>query len=95
MLLTTAYSKKGAGIKVMAKEIVYTKHALEMLSFRKIRKSDIKSCLSASDKVSSGRKERNIYYKRIGKKVLKVVVAENNRIVVVTCHWIASDRIKV
>ncbi|KKU17151.1 MAG: hypothetical protein UX25_C0015G0013 [Candidatus Woesebacteria bacterium GW2011_GWC2_45_9] len=86
---------KNVTIKTMVKEIIYSKHALEMLSFRKIGKRDIKSCLRASDKVSLGRKGRKIYYKGIGKKVLKVVVAENKSIVVVTCHWIASDRIKL
>lgn len=79
----------------MAKEIIYTKHALEMLNFRRISKSNLRNCVNNPDKTLLGGEDRKVHYKKIGKKALKVVVSENEKVFVITCHWIASSRIKL
>lgn len=78
----------------MTRKVTYTKHAIEMLSLRRIKKQSVEKCLKEPDKILPSRKRRKIYFKNFGKNDLKVVGAENEEFVVITCHWIASSRVK-
>jgi len=78
----------------MAKKIVYTKHAEEMLTLRNIKKGTVADCLKNPFKKLKSRKGRKIFLKNFGKNKLKVVAIENEEFLVITCHWIAPGRIK-
>lgn len=78
----------------MAKKIIYTKHAEDMIGLRKIKRSSVADCLRDPDKTLKSRKERKIFLKNFGKNNLKVVAIENEEFLVITCHWIAPERIK-
>ena len=76
-------------------KIVYTKHAKEMLTLRKINKKFVEKTLTNPDKVQAGKNRKLIYLKDFGKNYLKVVTTlEKRTMIVITCHWIARDRIK-
>ncbi|OGM29595.1 hypothetical protein A2630_01245 [Candidatus Woesebacteria bacterium RIFCSPHIGHO2_01_FULL_44_10] len=75
-------------------KIRYTKHALEMLKLRKIEKSSVENCLKNPDIKIPGKSIAKIYLKRLGNKYLKVVAVKNKEIIIITCHWLATSRIK-
>ena len=76
-------------------EIVYTKHASEMLALRKIRKTFVAKCVRKPDNILPAREGKKIYLKDFGTNYLKVVVAEEeNSLVIITLHWLAKKRLK-
>ncbi|KKR78056.1 MAG: hypothetical protein UU23_C0004G0038 [Candidatus Curtissbacteria bacterium GW2011_GWA1_40_9] len=76
-------------------KIVYTKHAKEMLLFRKITKHQVENTIKNPENKSSGRKGKSILFKDFGNNLLKVVISqENSTIFVITEHWIAKKRVK-
>lgn len=79
----------------MRVKIKFTKHAREMLVFRKIKKEQVEATIKGSDYKSSGRSGKDVLYKNFGKIYLKVVVSkEKGHVLVITNHWIAKKRIK-
>jgi hypothetical protein len=75
--------------------IVYTKHAAEMLIFRKIKKEFVEKCIQNFDDIKPVREGKNAYLKDFGKNYLKVIVSEEGEnIVVITLYWIAKGRVK-
>lgn len=77
-------------------KIIYTKHAEEMLIFRRISKSLADQCALDPDQTLPTRQGKKIYLKDFGKNYLKLVVAqEGNILVIITLHWLAKRRIKV
>lgn len=76
-------------------KILYTKHAQESLSLRKITKRLVKQCIEKPDKVSAARENKEMFLKDFGKNYLKVIISqENNTYVVITVYWLAKKRIK-
>lgn len=76
-------------------KIKFTKHAEEMLAFRKIKKEQVEAAINKPDDSSKGENNRQVLYKDFGKNYLKVVIVkEKNEVVVITVHWIAKKRVK-
>ncbi len=76
-------------------DIIYTKHAKEMLVFRNIDKTLIKKCIENPDQILPAREGKHIYLRNFGKNYLKAVVAqEENVLIIITIHWLAKKRIK-
>ena len=76
-------------------KIKYTKHAEEMLAFRKIKSNQVKDTIKNPEIELPGRNEKLVLYKNFGKNYLKVVISkENGSVLVITNHWIAKKRIK-
>lgn len=76
-------------------KIKFTKHAGEMLAFRKIKREQVEAAIKKPDDSSKGENNRQVLYKDFGKNYLKVVIVkEKNEIVVITEHWIAKKRLK-
>ena len=76
-------------------KVVFTKHAAEMLSFRRIKKEFVEETVKNPDDTLEAKSGKMIYFKDFGKNFLKVVVAkEDDKAVVITEHWIAKKRIK-
>lgn len=77
-------------------KIIYTKHAEDMLIFRKISKELVQECLKSPDETLSAREGKKIYLKDLGRNYLKLVVAqEKDYIIVITAHWLAKKRVKM
>lgn len=77
-------------------EIIYTKHAEEMIVFRKISKDLVYKCLKHPDKIIPAQQKKLTYLKDYGKKYLKIIVVkEKNRLIVVTAHWLDKKRAEV
>ena len=77
-------------------KIIYTKHAEEMLIFRNIPRKLVQECVNNPDEILPAREGKKIYLKDFGKNYLKlVVVQEENILVIVTLHWLAKRRLKV
>ena len=75
--------------------IIYTKHAREMLVFRKIGKDKVESCIKNPDDVSAAKEGKEAYLKNFGKNYLKIIVSkEGPSLVVITLHWLAKRRVK-
>ncbi len=76
-------------------KITFTKHAREMLLFRRINKEQVEEVIHHPDDKSAGKSGKTVLYKNFGKNYLKVVILkEKDEIVVITNHWIAKKRIK-
>ena len=76
-------------------KIKFTKHAREMLVFRRIRKKQVEATLKNPDDKSIGKGGKDVLYKNFGKNYLKVVILkEKGFVFVITNHWIAKKRIK-
>ena len=76
-------------------KIVYTKHAEDMIVFRKLRKTDVKKCIIKPDKVLPTRENKKIYLKDFGQNYLKVIVVETEKqLIVITLYWLAKRRLK-
>ena len=75
--------------------IIYTKHAVEMLSLRRIKRDQVEKCIEGPDEILSAREGKTIYLKDFGKNFLKMIVSEEGEdIVVVTLYWLAKKRLK-
>lgn len=75
--------------------IIYTKHAVEMISFRSIKKDLVEECIEYPDDILSAREGKTIYLKGFRKKFLKVIGFQVEAdIVVVTLYWLAKKRVK-
>jgi len=76
-------------------KIIYTKHAKEMLIFRKIPKSLADQCAMNPDQTLPTRQGKKIYLKDFGENYLKLVIAhEEDILIIVTLHWLAKRRAK-
>lgn len=76
-------------------KIKYTKHAKEMLAFRKITTKQVQDTIKNPEIELPGRNEKLVLYKNFGKNYLKVVISKEKGVVlVITNHWIAKKRIK-
>ena len=77
------------------KRIVFTKHAEEMLSVRKINKALVASCLTQPTRVTDVRESKYAYLKDFGANNLKVIVSdEKDAFVVITLYWVAKHQVK-
>lgn len=76
-------------------KIKFTKHAREMLVFRRIKKKQVEATVKNPDDKSIGKSGKDVLYKNFGKNYLKVVISkEKGNVIVITDHWIAKKRIK-
>jgi len=73
--------------------IIYTRHAKERLSQRKIPESFIEQTLSSpSSEIISSFGKRKIARKVFDKKILEVVFKEeNNDMAVITAYWVMEE----
>lgn len=77
-------------------KIIYTKHAEEMLAFRRLGKELVKKCVENPSKILPAKEGRKVYLKDLGKNFLKVVVSEEERTtVIITAYWIAKEQVKM
>lgn len=77
-------------------KIVYTKHAEEMLVFRRINKNLVDKCLKYPDKILPAKLEKLTYLKDYGKNYLKAIVTkEKNQVIVITVYWLAKKRARM
>ena len=68
-------------------EIIFTKHAQEMLIFRNIPKDFVTQCIEIPDEILPARENKKIYLKNFGRNYLKVVVSKDNtHFVIITLH---------
>lgn len=75
--------------------ISYTKHAREMIVFRKLDEKKVAECVNAPDRVLSARDGKMQYLKEFGSKYMKVIVAnEGENVVVITVYWFAKKRLR-
>lgn len=75
--------------------IVFTKHAKEMLVFRKIKEGLVNECINNPDQILPTREYKKIYLKDFGKNYLKLIVLEEDEErVIITLYWFAKRRIK-
>ena len=73
--------------------IIYTKHALEMLAQRKLKKELADECAKNPDKILPAREDKKIYLKNFGKNYLKLIISEEEKqLVVVTLYWLAEKK---
>ena len=73
--------------------IIYTKHAEEMLIFRKLKKVFLEKCVENPDEILPAREGKKTYLKNFGKNYLKLIVSEEgNDIIIVTLYWLAKRR---
>ncbi|OGE05136.1 hypothetical protein A3B51_02030 [Candidatus Curtissbacteria bacterium RIFCSPLOWO2_01_FULL_41_18] len=76
-------------------KIKFTKHAREMLVFRRIKKEQVEATVKNPEDRSTGKSGKDVLYKNFGKNYLKVVISkEKGNVFVITNHWIAKKRIK-
>lgn len=76
-------------------KIVYTKHAQEMLVFRNVTKRLVDQCVKSPNIIKSARENKLVYLKDCGVNYLKIVVSkEENRLIIITLHWLAKQRVK-
>lgn len=76
-------------------DIIYTKHAEEMIGFRKIKKKQVEDCIKNPDKILSVKEGKKAYLKDFGKNFLKIIVSEEDyAVIIITCYWIAKKRTK-
>lgn len=75
--------------------IIYTKHAEEMLIFRKLKKSWVRKCIDNPDEILNAKEGKKAYLKDFGNNYLKVIVSkEKDDIFVITLYWLAKKKIK-
>ena len=75
--------------------IKYTKHAEEMLVFRKISKGLADQTVDTPDEILPAEEGKKIYLKDLGKNYLMLVVAEERGDkIIVTLHWLDKKRVK-
>lgn len=73
--------------------ILFTKHAKDMLELRGIKEDLILKCLKNPDKITPSKFGKKIYLKDMGKNYLKLIVSEEeNKLVVITLYWLAKSR---
>lgn len=76
-------------------DIIYTKHAEEMLVFRGITKAKVKKCIKNPDKILTVKEGKKAYLRNFGKNYLKVIVfEERDYFVVITLYWLEKARVK-
>lgn len=76
-------------------KIKFTKHAEEMLTFRRIKRVQVVATIKNPEDKSTGKSGKDVLYKNSGKNYLKVVISkEKGDVFVITEHWIAKKRIK-
>ena len=76
-------------------QIVYTKHAIEMVNFRNIKKQQIEQCIMSPDRTFIVREDRKAYLKKFGKNYLKLIAYETrSQIIIITCYFIAKNVLK-
>lgn len=76
-------------------KLIYTKHAEEMLVFRRIKKGQVRECTQNPDQIVPIREGKTAYLKDFGKNFLKLIVVEEGvNIIIITLYWIAKRRIK-
>ena len=72
----------------MAKSIVYTIHALERMSVRKVSKEMVQKAISEPEQIRTGYKGRSLAYKSYGDERIKVVYTEmTERFIVISVMW--------
>ncbi len=72
-------------------QIIYTKHAREMMNIRNISQSLVEKCVENPEDILSAREGKDIYLKNFGKNFLRVIgVKEQGSIIVITAHWLAK-----
>ncbi len=75
--------------------IVYTKHAQEMLKYRRIKQELADECAINPDYTLPEEENYKIYLKDYGKNYLKLVVSEEEKHkVIITVHWLDKKRVK-
>lgn len=75
--------------------IIYTKHALEMLVLRKLKKELADKCAKNPDKVLSAKEGKKMYLKDFGKNYLKLIISEEReQLIIVTLYWLAKKRVE-
>ena len=58
--------------------IIYTKHAKEMLIFRKIKENFVEECINNPDEILPTREFKKIYLKDFGENYLKLIISEED-----------------
>lgn len=75
--------------------IKFTKHAREMLAFRRIKQSMADETVNNPDETLPAERGLKSYLKDFGKNYLMMVVAEEEGDkIVVTLHWLDKKRVK-
>ena len=78
---------------MLTMDIEFTTHALERMRKYSVDKATVKKTLEAPDSVTKGHTERRIYQRRLNGHVLRVIVEEHKRfIVVITTYKARSVR---
>ncbi|OGD93081.1 hypothetical protein A2697_02115 [Candidatus Curtissbacteria bacterium RIFCSPHIGHO2_01_FULL_41_44] len=73
--------------------IIYTRHALEMLVLRKLKKELADKCAKNPDKILPAKEGKKMYLKNFGNNYLKLIISEEGKqLVVVTLYWLAKKR---
>ena len=76
-------------------KVSFTKHVLEKLVERYIKRKLVESCVKNPDFIFPEKDGKKAYLKDMGKNYLKVIVAqEENEPVVVTAYWFAKHRLE-
>lgn len=76
-------------------KIVYTKHAQEVLTQRGISKSLVDKTVRKPDFKLCAKEEKKIYLKDWGKNYLKVILAEEEKdLIIITFYWIDKNRFR-
>ena len=79
----------------MSKDILYTKHAEDMVKLRKISKELVDEALSNPDEIIN-QNETKINHKIIGDKMLRVIYKESgNSYIVITAYLTHKERYRV
>lgn len=75
--------------------IIYTKHLIESIDLRNIKKDFVVICVSKPDKILQATGNKKAYFKDFGVNYLKVIVVEEGfDLVVITAYWFAKTRLK-
>lgn len=76
--------------------IIFSQHALVKLEQRKIIRRFVLETVKNPELIRPSYSLRDELYKKFGKYYLKVVVKRyNNRIIVLTMHWVAKTKKKL
>lgn len=70
----------------------YLSHAIKRMKLRKITKIIIEDALANPDKITTGRTNRRIAWKRHGDKWIKVIFEQGEEITVITAYWTRRTR---
>ena len=75
--------------------IIFTKHAKDMLSQRKIEKELVEKTVRKADYKLEGKYDKKVYLKKFKKNYLKVIVSEEeNELYVITLYWLSPKRLR-